>query len=184
MKDIIDVFGALAEPFEPKQVSWRVGSTNKDKTKGLALAYIDARDVMERLDAVLGPANWQDKYEVHGGKTICYLSLRVSGEWITKADAAGDSAVEAEKGAISDAFKRAAVKWGVGRYLYDLGNTWVELENQKFISKADQQKLPSYLPAPDKRSQAEVWTNKALPILKALAERHPDLYAVIKEFSV
>lgn len=49
-------------------------------------------------------------------------------EWVTKADGAGDSDVEAEKGAISDALKRAAVKWGIGRYLYDLGNIWVDTE--------------------------------------------------------
>jgi len=49
-------------------------------------------------------------------------------EWIWKADGAGDTDVEAEKGAISDAFKRAAVKWGVGRYLYDLDSPWVALE--------------------------------------------------------
>lgn len=95
----------------------------------MALAYIDARDVMERLDAVCGPANWQDRYEFHGARTVCYLSIRIDGEWITKADGAGDSDVEAEKGAISDALKRAAVKWGIGRYLYALDAPWVPCES-------------------------------------------------------
>jgi hypothetical protein len=83
---------------------------------------------MERLDEVAGVGNWQDRYEFHGPRTVCYLSLRVGDEWITKADGAGDSDVEAEKGAISDALKRAAVKWGIGRYLYNTGNIWVEIE--------------------------------------------------------
>lgn len=122
-------FAALASPFAPEVVSWRVGSTTQSKDKGLALAYIDARDVMERLDTVAGPANWSDRYEVHGTKTICYLSLRgADGGWITKADGAGDTDVEAEKGSMSDAFKRAAVKWGIGRYLYSLASPWVEIE--------------------------------------------------------
>jgi hypothetical protein len=121
-------FSALSAPFSPDAVSWRVGSTNKDKTKGMALAYLDARDVMCRLDEACGPANWQDRYEFHGARTVCYLSIRVDGEWITKADGAGDSDVEAEKGAISDALKRAAVKWGVGRYLYDMASPWVAIE--------------------------------------------------------
>lgn len=125
-----DIFDKLSAPFAPDRVSWRVGSTNADKTKGLALAYIDARDVMDRLDNVVNPLNWQDRYEVHGPKTVCYLSIRFGDEWITKADAAGDTDVEAEKGAISDAFKRAAVKWGVGRYLYDLESPWVEVESR------------------------------------------------------
>jgi hypothetical protein len=118
----------LHAPFPPNEIEWRVGSTKADKSSGLALAYITARHVMERLDDVCGPENWQDRYEFHGKRTICYLSIRINDEWVTKADGAGDSDVEAEKGAISDALKRAAVKWGMGRYLYGLGNTWVDIE--------------------------------------------------------
>lgn len=118
----------LHAPFPPNEIEWRVGSTTADKASGLALAYLTARNVMERLDEVCGVENWQDRYEFHGKRTICYLSIRVAGEWITKADGAGDSDVEAEKGAISDALKRAAVKWGIGRYLYSLDNIWVETE--------------------------------------------------------
>lgn len=122
------MFEELAKPFPPELVSWRVGSTKADKTAGLALAYIDARDVMERLDAVCGPQNWQCKYSHANGKTVCDIGIKCDAEWIWKADGAGDSDVEAEKGALSDAFKRAAVRWGVGRYLYAIKSSWVELE--------------------------------------------------------
>jgi hypothetical protein len=54
--------------------------------------------------------------------------IRCDAEWLWKADGAGDTDVEAEKGALSDAFKRAAVRWGVGRYLYGLPSPWVEVE--------------------------------------------------------
>jgi len=118
----------LFAEFPRDAVSWRAQSMTKDGSKALALAYIDARDVMDRLDDVCGSENWQDRYEFHGSRTICYLSIRVDGEWITKADGAGDSDVEAEKGAISDALKRAAVKWGVGRYLYHIVSPWVPCE--------------------------------------------------------
>lgn len=119
----------LAAPFDPKAISWRVGSTNGDKTKGLALAYIDARDVMQRLDDVLGVDGWQDSYtETASGRIICTLKIRIIGEWISKSDGAGDTDVEGEKGAISDALKRAAVKCGVGRYLYYLDAMWTEIE--------------------------------------------------------
>jgi hypothetical protein len=100
---------ALSAEFPRDAISWRSQSMKQDGTSAMALAYIDARDVMDRLDAVCGPANWQDRYEFHGPRTICYLSIRIDGEWVTKADGAGDSDVEAEKGAISDALKRAAV---------------------------------------------------------------------------
>lgn len=139
---------ALAAPYPAAEIEWRVGSTNKDKTSGLALAYLTARHVMDRLDEVCGPANWSDRYEFHGSRTVCYLSIRIDGEWVTKADGAGDSDVEAEKGAISDALKRAAVKWGIGRYLYDLGNIWVDLEDagrSVRIKKDQYRKLQSAL---------------------------------------
>lgn len=121
-------FDKLAAVFPPNEIEWRCGSKNKENTSALALAYLTARHVMDRLDDVVGPANWQDRYEFHGERTVCYLSLRVDDAWVTKADGAGDSDVEAEKGAISDALKRAAVKWGIGRYLYQTNALWVEIE--------------------------------------------------------
>lgn len=150
-------FAALAAPFPPDRVSWRVGSSNKKKvqretgnnsakaTKGMALAFINSRDVQERLDDVCGPGNWQDRYEFHGPRTICYLSIRIDGEWVTKADGAGDSDVEAAKGSISDALKRAAVKWGIGRYLYALPSPWVDLDDWEQITDASARKLEGLL---------------------------------------
>ena len=121
-------FEKLKAPFDPSLISWRVGATTGDKSKGIALAYIDARDVMERLDDVCGAGGWQIKYSHANGKTIADIGIKIDGEWVWKANGAGDTQVEAEKGAISDAMKRAAVVWGVGRYLYDVQNVWVELE--------------------------------------------------------
>lgn len=119
----------LAKPFPPERVSWRVGSTTQDKKRGMALAYIDARDVMDRLDEVCGPAGWSCRYPQTSGKAvICEIAIWINDRWVAKEDGAGDTDVEAEKGALSDAFKRAAVKWGIGRYLYDLDSPWVELE--------------------------------------------------------
>jgi hypothetical protein len=136
-QDLTALRNALAAEFPRGQISWRaqsVSNKNPDQPKALALAYIDARDVMNRLDDVVGVGGWQDRYEVFGSKTICHLSLLIDGQWVTKADGAGDSDIEAEKGALSDAFKRAAVKWGIGRYLYDIASPWVpcELYNGKW----------------------------------------------------
>ena len=120
-------FTILTGPFPPEEVKWRVGSTTQDKSKGLALAYIDARAVMNRLDQVVSPQNWQDEYQTEGARVICRLSIKIGDEWITKSDGAGATATEGEKGAISDAFKRAAVKWGIGRYLYGMESPWVQI---------------------------------------------------------
>lgn len=135
----MDVMAMLKRPFPPSAISWRAGATNAKKNGGkpnkcIALAYIDARDVMERLDYVFG-ANWMCEYSHADKKTICEISVLVDGIWIKRANGAGDSDIEAEKGAISDAFKRAAVMFGVGRYLYNLPNVWVECDEWGHIGK-------------------------------------------------
>jgi hypothetical protein len=108
----------------------------------MLLAYLDARDVMGRLDEVCGPAGWSDSYyETESGRVICDLSIRAGDNekdyhnWVSKADGAGDTSFEGAKGAISDAFKRAAVKWGIGRYLYETESPWIELDQGKYIPK-------------------------------------------------
>lgn len=143
-----DFMRDLAAPFPDGAISWRVGKVSeKDPNNpvGMALAYIDARDVQERLDHVCGQAHWQDRYvETAKGRIICTLAIRIAGEWIEKSDGAGDSDVESEKGAISDALKRAAVKWGVGRYLYNMDSPWVGVEKfgkSSVIKKTERAKL-------------------------------------------
>lgn len=150
-------FQALAAPFPPDAVSWRVGTSNKKKrqketgdnfakaTKGIALAYLDARDVMGRLDDVCGPGGWQNRYSHTAGKTVCDIGIKVDDEWVWKADGAGDSDIEAEKGALSDAFKRAAVRWGIGRYLYAVSSPWCDLDEREQITEADRKKLRALL---------------------------------------
>ncbi len=174
-----DIFEQLASPFDPSEVDWRVGPTNKDKTEGQPLCYIDARTVMDRLDAVCGPAGWQCKYVMEGKKTVCEIGIKCGEEWIWKADGAGDSDVEAEKGALSDAFKRAAVRWGVGRYLYDLKAPWVPLKakgNSYVIAaearpqldallrgkKAPEQKPPAAPTKPTPEQAAEAFVKKTV----------------------
>lgn len=145
---------ALKAPFPPEAVSWRVGSVTRDKTRGMALAFLDARDVMNRLDDVLGPAGWQCRYShADDKKTVCDIAVNVGGEWIWKADGAGETDIEAEKGSLSSAFKRAAVRWGIGRYLYDLPSPWVELKDGKHIVESEMPKLRALL-AKDARQNA------------------------------
>ncbi|WP_299949103.1 Rad52/Rad22 family DNA repair protein [uncultured Ruegeria sp.] len=122
-------FKKLSEEFPRESVSWRVQGTPYERNgrfSAMALAYIDARDVMDRLDEVCGPDNWQDEYTTNAnGLTICRIGIRVTDEWVWKSDGAGETAVEGQKGGISDALKRAAVHWGIGRYLYRLDSPWV-----------------------------------------------------------
>ncbi len=127
----MSMFTDLAKPFPASAISWRAQTMKADGSAALALAYIDARDVMNRLDDVCGPEGWQCDYPHAGSKTICRIGIKVGDEWIWKANGAGDTDVEAEKGATSDAFKRAAVLWKIGRYLYDVEAVWADCEPMK-----------------------------------------------------
>ena len=157
-----ELLAKLSEPFSPEAIDWRVGATNSDKNKGIALAYIQARPVMDRLDEVVGLENWTDVYTPIQGKDgvvgfLCTLSLKIGDNWISKMDGADTSDIEAIKGGISDAFKRAAVKWGIGRYLYDLPGIWVPIEarGKSFVLK-ETPKLPDWaLPKKKIKSKAE-----------------------------
>src|SRR5215469_1166730 len=128
------ITNALAEPFDPAEVRFKPAVVTGNRA--LALAYVDARVVQSRLDEVLGVDGWQDDYEcLPDGSVVCRLRLRLGDEWITKMDVGGPSEQPDEgdrrKAAFSDALKRAAVKFGIGRYLYRLPAQWVDYDPQK-----------------------------------------------------
>ncbi len=128
-----ELYDALSVPFPTQFIRWRVGSTNGNR--GLPLCYVDARAVMDRLDSVCGMDGWQCNYTPAKEMLICNLGIRLpDGTWVWKADGAGASDFEGEKGMASDALKRAAVRFGVARYLYDMKCDWVELDG-KHLSK-------------------------------------------------
>ena len=135
-EDAQSLFDALSAPFPSDYIEWRVGTTNKkwrkegEPVKGKPLCYIDARAVMDRLDTMCGPDGWQCNYSAGVNSSIvCNLGIRMpNGEWLWKADGAGATDMEGEKGMLSDALKRAAVRWGIGRYLYDIKAGTIELE--------------------------------------------------------
>lgn len=104
--------------------------------QALAAAYLDARAVMQRLDSVFGVGGWKDAYQlVNGGSVVCTLSVKIDGEWVEKTDVGSPSEQPDDgdklKAAFSDALKRAAVKLGIGRYLYRLPRLWVEYDAQR-----------------------------------------------------
>lgn len=129
INDFID-WDKLFARFGPDDIEWKPGVKTKDGKKALAMAYVDARAVQRRLDDVIGPEGWQKKLYHTTGGMICSLGIKVDGEWIWKDGAAQETDFESIKGADSGAFKRAASTWGIGRYLYDLGDIWIPVETK------------------------------------------------------
>lgn len=127
-KVVVVDFDELRRPFGDGEVQWRVDQVLNWQS-GMhvrLLAYIDARAAMERLDRACTPAGWSDSYTAGPqGGVMCTLSLKAGGEWVSKQDVGENTKIEATKGGVSDAFKRACVKWGLGRNLYAIGDTVV-----------------------------------------------------------
>ena len=129
-----DIKKRLESPFPSHIVAWKPGALTKDKSRAMMMAFIDARAVMDKLDAVC-PDDWTfDAAEVPGAKvptvrgtlTVLGVSRTDFGEGDPSSDA-GNS----YKAACSDALKRCAVQFGIGRYLYDLPRQWVEWDEAK-----------------------------------------------------
>lgn len=192
---------SLAKPFPSKSIEWRVGATNSDKSRGTALPYMTARAIQDRFDEAVGPGGWEAKYrvvetEVANRKMaamFCAISLYIDGKWVTKEDAveisatseSGRNHIDPVKTAVSDAFKRAAVLWGLGRYLYEFEAPWVALKDGgKYF--ATQPSLPAHLlpegdtgaaksapaqtsaePEPAEKAPAPVKPTRAAPAAKA-----------------
>ena len=119
-------WAALRRPFDPHELEWRVGTVRKDGTACQLLAYITSRAVMDRLDDIVGAPNWGNDFKPNPlGGMLCGIWIQHDGHRTWKWDGAEATAIEAVKGGISDSMKRAAVQWGIGRYLYRLDTQWV-----------------------------------------------------------
>ena len=130
------VMRELQKPFKEEEIEWRVGATNKDKTMGLALPYVTNKAIQNRLDEVFGVFGWKNEFkEWKGNSQLCGISIwdEDKGEWLTKYDGADDTTMESTKGGLSDAMKRSAVQFGIGRYLYKLDPIWVPLKDGKYL---------------------------------------------------
>jgi hypothetical protein len=124
-----DVQKLLSSPFGPDELDWKPQATKDGKA--LAVAYIDARAVMNRLDFAVGPGNWSfdwnavggDPKRIKGTLTVCGVSRSDAGE--------AEKEDEPVKSAVSDALKRCGVHFGVGRYLYYLGGVWAGYDQSR-----------------------------------------------------
>lgn len=138
---------ALAAYFDESEIEWKPVAVSKKTNKALAAAYVTNRAVQQRLDDVVGPARWQNQFrEGPAGGVLCGLSIEVEPDkWVTKWDGAENTDIESVKGGLSDSQRRAAVQWGIGRYLYNVPSQWVPVdENGRF--REPPRMNPAFLP--------------------------------------
>lgn len=130
--DWVKASAELRRPFTVAAIKMKPQSVTKDQAKGLVSYYIDVRLAAERLSAAVGADGWSEEYHVVSTDPQAGLPIecRLTVLGVTRADvgqiAPGPLDDKAWKSAYSDALKRAAVKFGVGAYLYNSPNNWVE----------------------------------------------------------
>jgi len=129
-----EISDKLRKPFPLDALRWKVNHSvlttgSKARIICFLVPYIDSRYVMSRFDEVIGINNWKDEYikvegEHPGYKCRISLRLEASKEWVTKEDVAPiNRSADPLKSSFTDSFKRAAVHWGVARYLYEVKQT-------------------------------------------------------------
>jgi hypothetical protein len=148
-EEVRQFVAGIENPFDPGEIKWRVTNTSSDRRRGQVIAYADPRAYTDRLNALFTVRGWTREYAVQviqnferrdggkdettiSGKIVVTCKLTIDGigthcglgeEWADNENA-GTSA-EAQ------AFKRACSCFGLGRYLYDLGGNWVDLDDRR-----------------------------------------------------
>ena len=121
----------LTAPILPNEIEWRVQSQTSTG-KLIVVPYINNRCVMHRFDAAFGPENWTSEFREIANGFLCRLTVTINDREVYREDGASKTNIEPEKGGISDAMKRAAVQFGLGRCLYDYPRVFIECDG-KFI---------------------------------------------------
>ena len=126
---------ALSDLLDPKDIGWKPVGLSSDRCKARVAPFLSNRAIMDRLDEVCGPEDWRNEFRTGpSGGVLCGISIRVvregePPEWITKWDGAENTDIQPVKGGMSASMRRAAVQWGIGRYLYRLPTIWAAVDD-------------------------------------------------------
>lgn len=150
----------LQKPFPAEEIEFRVQSCgiSNGKPWAMVLAYVQARAIQRRLDDVFGWDGWTDEYRTTDNNMICRLGVRTENGWIYKENGASETQVEAFKGGISASLKRVAASgYGIGRYLYDLTESFAECQVER------PKNMSGWNKAKTKKNEVIYWKTPTLP---------------------
>ena len=150
--DKIDIWSALAAPLPPGVISWRQdGRPISRDGRHLArfVAYIEANTVRERLDAVV-PGEWDLTLELlppvtgldeDANQGACSFKARLQILGVIREDVGTGKDY---KQAATDAFKRAAVRFGIAHELYAYEQNWVQMDGDGKYAKPIEDPAATY----------------------------------------
>ena len=136
-----DAWAKLSAPFPAEVISWRQDGraiAREGKYFARFVCYIEANTVRERLDQVV-PGEWDLTLELlpqlpneEDGGVLCGFKARLQIQGVIREDVGTGRDY---KMAATDAFKRAAVRFGIGHELYAYEQNWVELDGDDKSAK-------------------------------------------------
>jgi len=141
--DKVDIWSALSAPLPPGVISWRQDGrpiTRDGRHIARFVAYIEANTVRERLDAVV-PGEWDLTLELlptisgldeDANQGACSFKARLQILGVIREDVGTGKDY---KQAATDAFKRAAVRFGIAHELYSYEQNWVQLDGDGKFAK-------------------------------------------------
>jgi hypothetical protein len=146
----------LRRPFTPSAVKWKIQTATNNNRAGIVVAHIDARLVIERLNLVVG-LHWRDEYDEFISATRCRLSVDTEdGSTIRE-----DVGIGADpKSRVSDALKRAGVKFGIGVSVYALAQVYMEVgggPNKLGTRRKFDRKTEKWIEVPDLTAENRGW---------------------------
>ena len=178
----------LEVPFASNEVKWIVKATSRDGRKGRVVPYADPRAYTDRLNQVFTASGWTRQYTIHTvspitrmkkdkaiqtGKVMvtCVVSITGFGSHTGSGEEWADDE-NAMTSAEAQAFKRACSCYGLGRYFYDFGEMWVEINEYKQPKELPD--LPSWaLPAAERKSAESRQTSNPIQRTDTAVQKGP-----------
>jgi hypothetical protein len=137
----------LEDPFDPSEIKWRVTHTTRDGSRGAVVAFADPRAYTDRLNRIFTPSGWTRTYDVSEVTSLSRIKrekmIQTGKVLVTSALAIGTLGTHTGCGeewadeenaltrAEAQAFKRACICFGLGRYLYNFVEMWVPLNEYR-----------------------------------------------------
>lgn len=123
----LDDLKILRAPFPKDSLGVKVQSLSKERTRAMLVLYLQHTDVQDRLEQVDPAWTLEVISEDRVGDTV-YVRMKMTVKGVSRENVGegGDP-----KAAYSDALKRCAMLFGVGRYLYDSDTVWANYDESK-----------------------------------------------------
>src|SRR4029078_4218490 len=146
----MDIWAQLSAPLPTGVIAWRQdGRAGQRDGKYFArfVAYVDANTVRERLDSVVA-GEWDLTLELlptlvsdEQDEPTCSFKARLQILGVIREDAGTGRDYKA---AATDAFKRAAVRFGIAHELYAFEQNWVQVDGDGKSARRLEKRANSY----------------------------------------